>query len=228
LVDESLASLRQLPALQKLEIVGKRLSASGLNRLSGLQNLEELTITSVRTPLEEPVSWSRLPRLQRILLRDTYLGMLRLNSLPSLQRFGTSAHRAVTNVELVDCPEFLGSLSSRNRFGGTQLTAKNSVTDALLPNLEYVRTLKTLILAGEDVSDVGMTHIRHLSDLESLSLASTPVSDKTVDLLIDRFKTTRQLKEVDFSNTQVSGEGIKRLRNAMPDCKIRYESSRDD
>ena len=60
--------------------------------------------------------------------------------------------------------------------------------------------------------------LQELSDLQHLCLVGSQVSDEGLEYL----SGLAELRILDLTDTQVTPEGIKRLQEALPDCKIIY------
>lgn len=65
------------------------------------------------------------------------------------------------------------------------------------------------------LKDDGYRHLKELANLESLELGCVPISDKAFEHL----QSLTHLKEIKDA-TQISAEGRKTLRKALPNCKI--------
>jgi hypothetical protein len=76
--------------------------------------------------------------------------------------------------------------------------------------------LKRLVLVGTDIGDAGMRHVGALTELEELDLWGTSVSDASVDVLAG----LQKLKKLYLTDTQMTSDGISRLRDALPKCDI--------
>ena len=91
------------------------------------------------------------------------------------------------------------------------------VTDAGLEHLKGLRQLKTLILRiCFNVTDAGLEQLKGLTALEALDLNGTDVTDDGLEGLPGLTNLTR----LDLGETYVTYEGIKRLQQALPNCKV--------
>ncbi len=120
------------------------------------------------------------------------------------------------------------------------------ISDAGLVHLKGLTKLESLSLSDTLISDTGLEHIKGLTDLEELDLRYT----KYVDAELVHLKRLTRLKELDLSGTQitdaglihlkeltnlkslglglgrtqVTDEGMEKLRQALPHCRIERES----
>lgn len=91
------------------------------------------------------------------------------------------------------------------------------VTDAGLEQLSGLKHLRELNLNGTTpVTDAGLRHVRELTQLRALLLAGTAVTDAG----LEEVEELPQLRYVDVRNTGVTYAGVKKLQQALPNCKI--------
>ena len=98
----------------------------------------------------------------------------------------------------------------------TEVELGRETTDAGLVRLQGLRQLQWLVLSNTRVSDAGLVHLQGLRQLQGLWLANTQVSDSGVVHL----QGLRQLYQLDLANTKVTSQGVKKLRQALPHCRI--------
>ena len=91
-----------------------------------------------------------------------------------------------------------------------------SVTDAGLEHLKGLSQLQSLTLEGTQVTDAGLKRLTGLTQFRTLDLNETRVTDAALVHL----KGLTKLSELDLHNTKVTNEGVKRLQQALPNCKI--------
>jgi len=114
-------------------------------------------------------------------------------------------------------------------------------TDNELENLKGLIYLESLDLCGNLVSDTGLEHLTGLTQLKILDLGSTLVTDSGLEYL----KGLAQLKRLDLDHTQITNngleyliglteleelnldwtnkvtdEGVAKLQQALPNCRI--------
>jgi hypothetical protein len=81
-----------------------------------------------------------------------------------------------------------------------RVTYKSKVTDAALADLRQLTRLKWLDLGMTEITDFGLRHMETLKDLEV----------------------------VDLSGTLVTEQGVKKLQQALPKCKVYWQPSTKD
>jgi hypothetical protein len=97
-----------------------------------------------------------------------------------------------------------------------ELSLRSSkVTDAGLEHLEGLTSLKVLDLDDTSITDAGLEHIKALTQLESVSLGRRITDDG-----LDRLKQLSKLRYIFLSNSEVTFQGERMLREARPDCYI--------
>jgi hypothetical protein len=76
--------------------------------------------------------------------------------------------------------------------------------------------LRGLKLSGRLITGKGISHIAGLKQLEWLNLDATGVGDE--DLV--HLEGLTNLKQIRVSHTNVTQQGVERLRQRLPDCSI--------
>jgi internalin A len=90
------------------------------------------------------------------------------------------------------------------------------ITDNGMKTVGTMRRLKHLDVCAHLVTDEGVRELATLPDLEVLWLTRCRVSDDIIPLLADR----KNLRELNVRHTEVTEQGIERLRQALPNCRI--------
>jgi Leucine-rich repeat (LRR) protein len=90
------------------------------------------------------------------------------------------------------------------------------ITDTGIQSLKGLTQLNNLVLSGTQVTDAGLEHLKGLSQLHFLELQDTQVSDAGLSHLVG----LSQLGELWLENTQVTDSGVKKLQQALPNCRI--------
>ncbi len=98
--------------------------------------------------------------------------------------------------------------------------SSTDVSDAGLKHLKGLTRLHLLGLFGTDVSDAGLEHLKGLTSLESLGLGGTEVSDAGLEHL----KGLTNLQYLNLRGTDTTDKGIAKLQQALPNCKIEYQT----
>jgi hypothetical protein len=73
-------------------------------------------------------------------------------------------------------------------------------------------------LARTQVTDAALKQLKDLSKLRGLQLGNTQVTDAGLEWL----NGLTQLQYVDLRKTEVTDEGVKKLQQALPNCKIEH------
>jgi hypothetical protein len=115
----------------------------------------------------------------------------------------------------------------------------SGVTDAGLASIESLSKLRSLYLYGTKVTDAGLRQLRHTSQMEclvlsplntdaSLECVAKMTSLNTLNLngtrVTDRglvhLNGLRNLRDVMLYDTSVTDEGVRKLQQALPNCKV--------
>ncbi len=106
------------------------------------------------------------------------------------------------------------------------------VTSAGLKNLEWLTHLENLLLCDTEVTDAGLKHLEGLTQLRELNLAGTVIGDAGLEHLtgLTSLRTVRLYTGPEATDqgarrlcgTDLTYQGVRRLREALPKCKILY------
>jgi hypothetical protein len=194
--DDSLRHLRNLTTLKKLFLGKTQVTGAGIGNLTKLTKLERLWLDDTQVTDDDLAHLQVLTGLKELYLCDTQVTGEGAKHLTNLSR--------------------LAVLDLRS----TKATDKGLAHVASLANLEG------LILAETEVTDAGLEHVKSLRNLECLNLGDTRITDAGLEQL----KSLRNLKwlklgdihgaQVIFPRSQVTDEGVEKLREALPDCEI--------
>jgi hypothetical protein len=88
-------------------------------------------------------------------------------------------------------------------------------TDDGLKNFAANRNLKQLFLEGTHITAASLPLISTFSLLEELDLSRLPIGDNDLAHL----RSLKRLEELNAENTQITAEGLKKLRTALPKLK---------
>ncbi len=175
-----------------------------------------------------------LTSLKELYLVKTQIGdngLLHLKGLTALKRFYVSG-KQVTDAGL----EHLKGLVNLERL----YLGKTHVSDDGLVHLKSLTNLRELYLNRTRLSGDGLKHLKELTGLESLGLDRTKVSDadlahlkglislerlylsgtQVTDAGLVHLKGLAGLRKLDLRFTPVTDTGNKKLKQALPDCKI--------
>ena len=92
------------------------------------------------------------------------------------------------------------------------------ITDAGLAKLTGLAWLETLVLRGTPINGSGLAAIAASPCLTQLDLAGTRVDDEHLPILQQFVRLT----SLDLRNTRVTAAGVVKLRQALPQCDIRW------
>ncbi|HEV3004745.1 MAG TPA: hypothetical protein VGX78_09800, partial [Pirellulales bacterium] len=120
--------------------------------------------------------------------------------------------RAVAAIEALG-----GSVSYE---GGTDATAGPTGWLARRLGNGLVRNVSDVYLSGRTFDDARLDCVADLPAVESVNFVSTPLTDAGLEHL----KGLKRLKRVDVRFTQVSDDGVQRLRKALPQAKVYHLS----
>jgi|GEM_PF-1637318 len=173
MTDEALAWLERLPALEKLEIRGGKITAKGLAHLKNLQGLQRFYLCEV--PLEDEAleHLAGLTNLVALSLENTGItgkGLAYLKNLKNLEVFNL-ADNPIDNKALAHLKALsrLDTITLRN----TRITGQGLV------HLKSLERLRVLNLKGcKEVTDESLQHLRGLKELRMLYVRDTEVTDE--------------------------------------------------
>ncbi len=102
--------------------------------------------------------------------------------------------------------------------GAVDLHGCVKVTDSGLASLGSCTNLEKMYLTDMRFTDAGLAHLKDLAKLETLFLVGTPISDAGLPHL----KSLTHLSTLDIRFTQVTDEAVKKLQEALPNCRIEH------
>ncbi len=95
---------------------------------------------------------------------------------------------------------------------------RTEATDAGLVHLKGMTKLKYLGLFSTKVTDSGLAHLEGLTKLVKLDLRATRVTDAGLVHL----EGLTKLEELGLYSTKVTAAAVKKLQQALPNCKIKH------
>jgi hypothetical protein len=90
------------------------------------------------------------------------------------------------------------------------------IGDSGLAHIKGLTRLKKLKLIHTPITDAGLAHLKRLTALEELNLFATNVTDSGLIHLVG----LPRLKTLTLNSTKVSDDGVRKLKQAMPRCRI--------
>jgi hypothetical protein len=93
---------------------------------------------------------------------------------------------------------------------------RTKITDTGLVYLKGLTHLKILYLNDTQITDAGLAHLAGLKQLEALVLDFTQITDAGLVYLAG----LPQLQRLELGGTKVTDEGVRKLQQALPNCKI--------
>jgi len=208
--DEWLEQLPTLPHLKGLTLYSGRVTDAVLLLLKRYPTLESLQVGNMRIGDEGVAVLEHLPALKLLELRHTLVsdtGLEKLAHVPNLEHF-TLASPNVTGSGLVHVAKL--QHLQHLQFDG------QSVTDEWLRAVEPLRNVTWFGLYGTNVKSSGLSAIERWTSLRQLYLNNNPLTDDVVPHLKELFL----LNNVELRQTQVTADGAKRLRDALPDTSV--------
>ncbi len=97
------------------------------------------------------------------------------------------------------------------------------VTDDQLRRISLLQKLTKLVLNGSPmIGDAGLEHLRTLTNLTYLDVRNT----KVIDAGLEHLRTLTNLTQLGVHNTKVTAASVAKLQQALPKCKIGWDSAK--
>ncbi len=209
--DELLAALTRLQRLRR--VTANAFTPDQVLRLTKMRQLEILRIDQTKVGTAQIKALATMPRLLDLTLWCcTFEGDDALKEIarsPRLQAFDVGGCRSVTD-------ESVKQLSRLKRLQSLSLY-DTGVSNAALPEIAGWPNLRALNLGGTAITNAGLEKLGRSSSLAELKLQATNVDDDVLGPLC-RIST---LQYVDLNGCgKLNADGVRRLRTALPNCKI--------
>ncbi len=185
---------------------------------------------------DEATCWKELVNIKWLCLDNTEITDAELVHLKGLKHL---VYVGLKGTQITDA-----GLEHLERITGlrTLTLDRTKITDAGLEHLKRMTKLGYLNLSGTQINDAGLVHLKALTSLRRLDLEGTQVTDAGVkhlegltiltlagpeitDAAIDHLEGLSNLAFLFLFSTSVTPEGVKRLREALPNCAIDYRTS---
>ena len=153
------------------------------------------------------------PKLRSLLLDETTItddGLKRLRGLHNLE------HLSLLRTQVTD--DGLKNLADMTCLRWLMLSSNFS--DSGLAHLAGLTNLEGLHISSPNITDAGLKHLRGLTNLREVSLFNIP---HVTDAGLQHLMRLTSLESLDLYDTQVTPEGVERLKRALPECKIDYQ-----
>jgi len=219
ITDAGMAHLGRLTRMRRLSIgESPRVTNQGLAYLLDMTNLEELTIVNTSVDDGGLRHLKNAKQLKSMDLEESRVTGTGFEHLSGLQKLKTLcvAKSPVTDMGLRQIAAFKGLY--------TLLLIDTQVSDAGLEYLEAMTQLSWLDLSGTQIKGPGLDRLAKLTRIMSFNLSDTPLTDAAVDPLIHIFNAQQSAKPLPpilrVYKTQMTAEGVQRLRSACPQVKI--------
>ncbi len=136
--------------------------------------------------------------------------------------FGHSAPRRVREIPVVG--GLLGDILFKYEVYELSgiVAIDDPVNDDDLKVLGGYRNLQNITLSNSKVTDAGIRHLKNVPNLTTINLSGCHITDNCIRDLIHIPK----LQALFIDDTDISNQGVARLRLAMPDCSIFYKDKR--
>ncbi len=226
LVDDDLAQLKDLTALQHLQLSYSPrnvITGAGLVYLEDMVNMRALFLEGVQMKSADLSHLRGMTRLSQLVLKRspiddlspirhlTGLRILIISEVPMSDDglASVAGFKALQTLSLRDTPiTNAGLIHLRNLTSLVRLDLNRThVTDRGLADLMGLTSLQGLTLADTKITGAGLAHLSGLSSLDILVLSGTKVTDLGLSYLAG----LRLLKTLDLSKTRVSDAGLKHL-----------------
>lgn len=203
--------IRNHRGLKRVILNGVRLTDRDLAHLSGLSDLEELSIYSQYAPItdEALVHLAGLTRLKRLDLGRTEITTAGLRHLQNMKEL---EDLTIDSPRITD----LGPISRLPRL--RLLMIVNSATnDAEFAALAQANNLVSLTLLHMKVTEAGLDALRDLKNLKVISAWDTPITDAGLKHLAG----FPYLEHLAISGPEITPAGVAEFREANPRISIR-------
>ncbi|NNE00373.1 MAG: hypothetical protein HKN47_23895 [Pirellulaceae bacterium] len=203
-------SLRALPDLEEVELVGGLVLDGQMTLLDDLKRLEALSIRGTRMTENGLLHLTKHRDLARLDLGSTKLSRVPLGclaELPELHDLGLS----YTDVDDTMLSQLIPQLRlTRLSLSGCDVSGKPMVAIGMQSDLV------DLNLAFSDVQDSDLQHLKNLTALRRLNLAGTEIGDAGFVNLLEKI----QLRELNLSQTLVGDAGFQSAKYQLITVRV--------
>lgn len=228
--DDDLAVLSELPGLRTILIGEAGLTDDALIHLAHVPDLEVFCFRGDGITNRRIQQIASLKKLRQLTLINARIDDDAISEIAGLKKL---THLNIPGTAITD--KGLSHLAALPELLWLDL-ADTQITDEATSELAKLRTLKYLNVAATSISDAGIAKLSSLPELDLLNIAGTKVTDDSVAYLV-RFRKLMLLKTKDILlgrgiagvrdkslashlTTNISAEGLERLRLKRPDVRI--------
>lgn len=213
--DDDARLLERIPTLKYLSLEYTLLTDSGVEHLVGLVGVEDLRLDGTQITDDGLAHLKNMTRLRVLLLSGT-----------QATDSGLAYLKGMTALEILSLD-------------------RTQVTDHGLAHLEGMTKLEMLELNHTRITDNGLKHLEGMTSLEMLSLYHTQVTEEGANRLqvvlpncmilhipshhdhrhppiAAHLEALAELEWLSLEGTQTTDEGVKKLQQRLPDCKIEH------
>ncbi len=213
-----------------------RIEPTGRTRLGDNQSFDDYLVYVIRYENGHLVPLTELEFASRI-------------GLSPVERFVQRVLDCGGSVNVAGRSEPLGGIDLRDARNlppidsviGIDLSGIRSFQDGDLSGLERLTALEELDLSGTGVTLSGLRPLQELQSLRRLNLAGLEIDGKlsaylppgleeldvrdtdVTDFLLYDLRGFQSLKRLDVRGTNVTPTGMEKLKQALPDCEVRYD-----
>lgn len=194
--DDDLLPLLELQGVKELNLFGcDKLTAAGLKHVAGLKKLEKLILSN--TTLDDAA-------------------LTELKGLTELRELHLSGSVRLTDA----CAETLNGFAHLEK-----LSLPSSFTGAGVRKLTALKKVRDLYLGG--ITALTDTEIKFLAEtmpeLDALEMGSFGIGTQITDDAIPHFTKMKKLQKLGISGSQLTADGLKKLRAELPNCTVLKE-----
>ncbi len=195
--------------------LNKKITNDGLKELKGFKSLKSLSIFFCEQINDDGMKHVKeLIGLERLSLGNTLVtdaGLAELKDLKKLKSLTVSGCIRMTDKSTETIKGFTNL---------EYLSLPSTITEKGVKNLTGFKKLTGLYIGGASLTDAAIKDIaENLPGLDYLDVGATAGTEIT-NASILHFTQLKKLKKLNLSGSKITAEGLKSLRDALPDCTI--------
>lgn len=243
--DAGMAHLPKLSAVETLNVSSTPITNEGLKRVGELSQLRSLAADGLASVDEGGFSTvGNCKGLEEISLQNSIaadgtfdalrlvpgLKVLKVGNSPNLMGMGFSksvdagAFKELKELHAGNSQFVIYGVVKLDKLKGLEVldVSYAEMNDGLIEGFDECVNLKKLSMARSKVTSLGMKMLSKMRKLEELNVSSCPgVNDSAVPFL----RTHKSLKRLNVDGTGMTADGVKKLKDALPETAIRYAGS---